>query len=554
MVKPPRVSSLRCNSPNCSQAARSLCASSCREAFGVQTPRCRSCLLFCLRIPALSFRLFETSLDHAKAQRRNATHSKRFARFDCGFPALRSSRFCGFSDRTNIHVLTILTLTFSLLSLNTVAKDSDASDWPQLLGPRANGISDETGLLDKWPTNGPPLAWEAKIGTGYGAPSVRGNLLVLHHRIGDEEIIESFDATTGKPLWRYGYPSHFVDPYGYNNGPRGTPLLIADRCYTFGAEGKLVCLELQTGKLVWQRDTGIDWNVPSAFFGVGSSPILEGNLLLVMVGGQPNSGMVAFDARTGKTVWESVGEKNWQGQPMVGWPGERTVKWQSWEKQASYSTPVAATIHGQRHILCLMRQGLVSLNPTNGTVNFSFWFRSPANDSVNAMNPVVMDDLILISGAYYKIGAVLLRVKKDGKAVEEVWRSTVLELHWMTPICHDGYLYAFSGRNEPDARFRCVEFKTGKLMWDRSEGWPPHSTPTPPVYGRGSCILADGKLIVLGEGGLLGLFKVNPQQPEELSRYQVPQLHHPCWAAPVLSRKRLYLRSEDRLVCLDLAR
>jgi outer membrane protein assembly factor BamB len=305
--------------------------------------------------------------------------------------------------------------------------------------------------------------------------------------------------------------------------------------------------------MVWQRDTGVDWNVPAAFFGVGSSPILEGNLLLVMVGGQPNSGMVAFDAQTGKAVWESVGEKNWQGQPMIGWPGERTVKWQTWEKQASYSTPVAATIHGQRQILCLMRQGLVSVNPTNGVINFSFWFRSPANDSVNAMNPVVRDDLILISGAYYKIGSVLLRVKPDGKAVEEVWRSTALELHWMTPIYHDGYLYAFSGRNEPDAHFRCVEFKTGKLMWDRDESWPPHSTPTPKVYGRGSCIMADSKLIVLGEGGLLGLFKVNPQQPEEISHYQVPQLHHPCWAAPVLSRKRLYLRSEDHLVCFDLS-
>jgi len=272
-----------------------------------------------------------------------------------------------------------------------------------------------------------------------------------------------------------------------------------------------------------------------------------------MVGGQPNSGIVALDPSNGKTVWESVGEKNWQGQPMMGWPGERTVKWQTWEKQASYSTPIAATIHGQRHLLCLMRQGLVSLNPTNGAVNFSFWFRSPVNESVNAMEPVVVDDQILISGAYYKIGSVLLKVKPDGKSVEEIWRSTALELHWNTPIYQNGFLYAFSGRNEPDARFRCVEFKTGKLMWDRDEKWAPHSTPAPDVYGRGSCIMADGKLTVLGEGGLLGLFKVSSQQAEEISRYQVPQLHYPCWAAPILSRKRLYLRSEGELLCLSVA-
>ena len=117
-----------------------------------------------------------------------------------------------------------------------------------------------------------------------------------------------------------------------------------------------------------------------------------------------------------------------------------------------------------------------------------------------------------------------------------------------------GRLYAFSGRNEPDARFRCVDFKTGELLWERDESWPAHSTPTPAVFGRGSCILADGKLIALGEGGLLGIFKPNPKQPEEICRFQVPQLHHPCWAAPVLSRGRLYLRSEDRLVCFGLAK
>ena len=95
------------------------------------------------------------------------------------------------------------------------------------------------------------------------------------------------------------------------------------------------------------------------------------------------------------------------------------------------------------------------------------------------------------------------------------------------------------------------------MLWDRDESWPSHSgheTPRPNVYGRGSAILADGKLIVLGEGGLLGLFKVNPKRPEEISRWQVPQLHFPCWAAPVLSRGKLYLRSEDALICLNLGK
>jgi len=453
-----------------------------------------------------------------------------------------------------------------------VAASTDGEDWPRFLGPRADNTSTETGLLDKWPTNGPPLLWEKSVGTGYSAPSVRGEWLVLHHRVANEEIVEAFTPATGKPLWRHAYPSRFVDPFGYNNGPRCSPLLTSNRCYTFGAEGKLACLDLQTGKLVWQRDTAKDWNVPEAFFGVGSTPILEGDRLIVMVGGQPNSGMVALDAATGKTVWESVGKSNWQGVITTGWRREEPYQWTGQEKLASYATPVAATIHGQRHILCVMRQGLVSLDPANGAVNFTYWFQSLANDSVNAMCPVVQDDLVLISAAYYRVGAVLLRVKPDGKSVEQVWRQPAqipnslpairatpqqpLEIHWNTPVLHNGHLYAFSGRDEPDAQFNCVELRTGKLRWSRDERWqkhPPQGSQFP-VYARGSAILADGKLIALGEGGKLGMFKADPGQAEEICSFMVPGLGYPCWAAPVLSRKRLYLRSESKLVCYNLAK
>lgn len=448
----------------------------------------------------------------------------------------------------------LLLMISSALAITLQLRAAEVGDWPQFLGPTRDGISTETGLLDRWPDSGPPLIWEKSIGTGFSAPSVRGKRLVLHHRRGGEEIVECLDPANGAPIWHYTYPTTYIDPYGYNNGPRCTPLLTADRCYTFGAEGKLLCLDLSNGKLIWERDTAKDWEIPAAFFGVGSTPILEGDRLIVMIGGQPNSGVVALDPSTGRTLWASVGEMNWQGRPMLGWPGDRTVVWKTWDKQASYASPMAATVNGQRQVFCLMRQGLVSLNPTNGAVNFSRWFRAQVEESVNAASPIVTDDLVFISSAYYRTGSLLGRVKPGGQDFEELWKGTALEIHWNTPILLNGYLYAFSGRNEPDARFRCVELKTGKLMWDRDESWPAHSTRTPPVYGRGSAILADGKLIVLGEGGLLGLFKPDPEKPVETSRWQVPQLRHPCWAAPALSNKRLYLRSEDRLVCVGIAR
>ncbi len=438
-------------------------------------------------------------------------------------------------------------------ALVVAAGRATAGDWPRFLGPHGNGVSDETNLLERWPDGGPPVVWDKAVGAGYSAPSVQGHRLVLHQRQGNQEVVEGLEAATGKSLWRYAYPSHFIDPYGYNNGPRATPLLTTNRCFTFGAEGRLVCLNLADGALVWERDTGKDWLIPAAFFGVGSTPLLDHGRLLVMVGGQPDAGMVAFDPQTGHTLWESVGRKNWEGVPKSIWPGENIFHWERSDKQASYATPVAADLNGRHRVLCFMRQGLVSLDPRNGVVDDSFFFRAPVAESVNASDPVVVSNEVFISSAYYKTGSALLRVRPDNGKFEPRWRSRVLEIHWMTPLYRAGYLYAFSGRNPPDAHFACVELETGKLMWDVDERWA-YGVPQPPVFGRGSCILAEDKLIVIGEGGLLGLFKVNPRRAEEVSRFQVPSLEFPCWAAPVLAHRRLYLRSEKRLVCLNLAR
>jgi len=429
-----------------------------------------------------------------------------------------------------------------------------ASDWPRFLGPGGDGHSPETNLIHRIPTNGLPVVFDRGVGTGYAAPSVAGGRLILFHRIGNEEAIESWDALTATPQWKHAYPTSYQDPYGYNNGPRCAPLIHGDRVYTFGAEGKLTAVHRDTGVRVWQRDTAKDFQVPEAFFGVGSTPILEDGRLIVMVGGQPDSGVAAFDPGTGATLWQSVGQKNWEGLPMLGWPGEPPVRWGDWWKQASYSSPVAATVGGRRVVLCLMRQGLVGLDPADGSVLFSRWFRARVEESVNAANPVVLGDDVLISSAYYKAGSVLLRFGDRATNATEVWKGLGLEMHWATPVVVDGFLYGFSGRNEPDAWFRCVEFGTGTVRWQRDERWRPHSATQPPVFGRGSCIVADGHLFVLGEGGLLGIFHPDPAECRELGRWQVPSLEYPCWAAPVLSDGRLYLRNEKRLVCVSVRR
>jgi outer membrane protein assembly factor BamB len=443
-------------------------------------------------------------------------------------------------------------------------------DWPMFLGPRGTGVSDETALMESWPAEGPPVAWSKSIGVGYSAPSVLGHRLVFHHRQGREEIVECLRADTGEPLWKHAYPTSYRDPYGYNDGPRCTPLLTKDRCYTFGAEGMLLCLDLESGSEIWLRDTQQDFKVPQAFFGVGCTPILEGSLLIALVGGQPNSGVVAFDAATGKTVWESVGRDTWDG-AATGWSSDPNYKWTGEEMVASYSSPIAATIHGQRHILCLMRQGLVSVDPQSGAVNFKYWFTSRDYESVNAARPVVIGDRVFISAAY-NVGSALLEVGKDGKSVAEVWRNPRNMLtHWSTAIAVDGHIYGFSGRHENEGELRCLDAATGKVVWKTNgyDGQISDLEQDPltgairekgttkiipfPFFGRGSKTLADGKFIVLGERGTLAFVKLNAAKFEEISRVSYKEISYPAWPAPVLSRGRLYLRDEDTLLCLDLA-
>jgi len=443
-------------------------------------------------------------------------------------------------------------------------------DWPRFLGPQETGHSSETGLLVKWPKQGPSILWKKDVGTGYSAPSVRGNRLVIHHRPGRHEIIECCRADTGESLWKTSYPTKYTDPYGYNNGPRCSPILTDNHCYTYGAEGKLVCTELETGKLVWARDVQKDFKIPDSFFGVGCTPILEGDLLITFVGGQPNSGVVAFNALTGKTVWEAVGKETWD-QTKTSWKSTPTYDWTGEEMVISYSSPLAVTIHGKRHLLCLVRQGLVSLDPTTGKENFHYWFRSRTHDSVNAARPVVVGDEILLTAAY-RVGSALLKVNKDGKSFTEVWQDPEnLLAHWSTPIYHNGFVYGFSGRHENQGELRCLEWKTGKVVWktngliidpgtikqDPTSGKLLDKTtnePIPwPLFGRGSKILVDDHFLILGERGTLALAKVNPQKYEEIARTSFDKIGFPAWAAPVLSRKRVYLRDEDQLICLDFA-
>lgn len=384
-------------------------------------------------------------------------------------------------------------------------------DWPQLLGPERNGISTETGLVQSWPKQGPPVLWEKEVGAGFSGPVVAGEWLILFHRVAAQEVVEGLKASTGKTLWKRSYPSTYRDRFSRGDGPRSTPVISGGKIYTLGAEGQMHCLELETGKVVWVRNLNEDYAAREAFFGVGTSPLVEGNLVLVNVGGK-EAGIVALDKDTGKDVWKAT------------------------DHEASYSSPVAATIDGTRFVFFFTREGLVALDPQSGAVRFSKPWRSRMHASVNAAVPLVVKDRVFLS-ASYNTGAVLLKVRKDG--CEAVWKNdSSLSNHYNTSIYRNGYLYGIDGRQEERAQLRCIELTTGKVHWTRED------------FGCSSLVLAEGNLIALTEHGRLFLIEATPEAYREKAGAEV--LTRSCRAEIALANGRLYARDDRKLVCWNL--
>jgi outer membrane protein assembly factor BamB len=208
-----------------------------------------------------------------------------------------------------------------------------------------------------------------------------------------------------------------------------------------------------------------------------------------------------------------------------------------------------ATIGGRRWGFVFARGGLVGFDPAVGKIDFHYPWRSTLRDSVNAATPVVVGDEVFISEAYGP-GSSLLRVGEGGHEV--IWadpsgRYKALATHWNTPIYHRGHLYGSSGRYSGSAELRCIEWKTGEVMWSE------------PGLGLASLLYVDGHFVCLSEDGVLRLVRATEEKYDRVAEAVVrerpdgpPLVRPPAWAAPILSHGLLYVRGDDRLVCLRL--
>ena len=388
-----------------------------------------------------------------------------------------------------------------------------AQDWPHFLGPERDGRYQGPRLARSWSDGAPRELWRRTVGQGFAGPVVSGGRVLIFHRVGDREVLEALDAGTGSSIWRYDYPTTYRDDFGFDEGPRSAPVVAGGRVYTFGAQGRLHAVDLDTGAGVWSVDTRERFRFRKAYFGAAGSPLVEDGRVIANVGG-PDDGIVAFDADSGEVLWTVAGE------------------------EASYSSPVGATFGGVRHALFFTRDNLVSLDPASGRERFRRSWRARIRASVNAATPLVVGDLVFVS-AQYGTGAGLFRVA--GSGLDELWTSNdVMSNHYATSVHRDGYLYGYHGRQEYGPSLRAVSLVTGDVAWDV------------PRFGAGSVLLAGDLLIVMRESGELVLAEASPEAFTPLARSRL--LRGTVRAYPALAAGRLYVRNDDTLLAVGLDR
>ena len=406
--------------------------------------------------------------------------------------------------RERILPILIMSIAFALSA--TVAGARDASfDWPQYRGVHRDGVSGETGLLKIWPQQGPGVIWRRKLGDGFSSIVVSGGRLFTMDSDAESEIAVCLEIGTGKEIWRTPLGKRFVEEFG--DGPRATPVVDGDLIYNLSSYGVLYALKTSDGSKVWEVDIIATFGGRPQGRGAGSTPLVEGDVVILEGGGTEGKAIQALDKRSGATKWTS------QNGP------------------AGYASPIAVTIGGVRQII-FVRSGtgdIISLLP-DGTLAWSHkWV-----GGVIAMPIFVAPNRIFASAAD-DTGSILIEVQTaDGKTLtKEVWSSRAMKNHFNSSVLVRGHIYGFD-----NATLKCISVATGEQQWVQRG------------FGKGSLIAADGMLVVLGDQGLLALIDADPGNYHERGRFNA--LTGKTWTAPTLSDGRLYLRDQDELVSINL--
>jgi outer membrane protein assembly factor BamB len=402
------------------------------------------------------------------------------------------------------------------LSAAILASTATASaQWLQWGGPNRDFTCSATGLAAQWPADGPRKLWSRDIGPGHSAIVVDGDTLYTMCRRDDKDAVLALRTATGEPVWEttYDAPPKEGMLLDYGPGPHATPLVVGDRLFTIGGLVHLTALDKKTGKILWQHDLMAEYGAGHLQRGYGASPVAYRDLVIVNVGGK-DFGVAAFKQDSGEIAWKS--------EPFRG----------------GYPTPLLTKINNEDHLILTLAMDRAALDPATGQTR---WKTTVDKQLAGIMSTplFIAPDRVLFSSAYG--GATqLYRIthKDDAYTAELLWTNEKMKVMHGT-IVRSGDLIVGSSGDFGPAFLMGLHLDTGKIAWrDRT-------------FAKTNLLLADGKLILLDETGLLALATVTPDGLKIVSQAQV--LADKSWTVPTLVGTRLYLRDNKTILALDLA-
>lgn len=442
---------------------------------------------------------------------------------------------------------TVICLLFLACFRSEVAA---ADDWPQWLGPERDGVWRETGIVREFPAEGPPVVWRTPIGSGYSGPAVVGDRVYITDRqlnAGQQNSDNSFDrspttgservlcldAQDGTILWKHEYPCKYT--ISYAAGPRTTPLVAEGKVYTLGAEGNLLCLDAVSGKPLWSRELKEDYDMPAPVWGFAGHPLLDGDRLICLVGGQ-GSVAVAFNKVTGEEIWRALSAAE---------PG--------------YCPPMIYELGGRRQLVLWHPQAINGLDPATGEVFWTIPFDVKAGMTI--ATPRKAGERLFVSTFYD--GPLLLGF--EDAQPDLIWRGeshserNTDKLHAVmsTPFIEDGFIYGICSYGQ----LRCLNLVTGERIWEdlRATGSTGDIRSRTDRWANAFLIKHEDRFFLANEAGDLIIAQLTPSGYEETSRAHLIEPDNMMagrkvvWSHPAFANRRVYLRNDEEIICVDLA-
>jgi outer membrane protein assembly factor BamB len=417
-----------------------------------------------------------------------------------------------------------------------------AEDWPEWRGKGRLGVWNETGVLQTFPESGLRIEWRVAVNAGFSGPAVsRGRIyltdfLKVSHLAGRERAL-CLDEKTGKVVWTQEWDADYVGLMDtYATGPRATPTVDGDRVYVLGAKGMLLCLDASSGAVLWKKDYIRDYGAEAPTWGFTAAPLVDGNRLICLVGGQNNAKVVAFDKATGKEIWRALASNSEPG----------------------YCPPVIIEYGQTRQLIIWHPLAVSSLDPATGRVHWEEPFKIEAGLSV--ATPVWSSPMLLVSSFYN--GSMMLSLDATRPVAEVLWKGKSQSeintdgLHSLvtTPVIVGDYIYGICSYGQ----LRCLNVRTGERVWESLE-----LTKEKARWASGFLVRHEDRFFINTDRGDLIIASLSPGGYHEISRTNLikpssnpgnrRELAAVNWSHPAYANRHIVARNDSEVIRASLA-